>query len=72
MKKLTLLEMSEFISSLVALQRNLDGGLAGQSYIILEPSSTASLGQIAAALRWMAPYADSIRRMVTEAQKQDG
>jgi len=72
MKKLTLLQMAEFISALMALQRNLDGGHAGQSYIILEPESSASLGQISAALRWMAPYQDSIRRMVTEAQKNDG
>lgn len=72
MKKLTLLQMSEFISTLAALQRNLDGGLAGQSYIILEPESTVALGQIAAALRWMAPYADSIRRMIVEAEKANG
>lgn len=72
MKKLSLLEMSEYVSALAALQRNLDGGLAGQSYIILEPSSTATLGQIAAALRWMSPYADSIRRMIVEAEKANG
>lgn len=72
MKKLTLLEMSEYITSLVALQRNLDGGYAGQSYLILEPESTIALSHIAAALRWIAPYQDSIRRMITEAQKNDG
>ena len=71
-KRLTLLQMSEFAQSVADRQRNMDGSLAGHTYAVLDEGDAAAVVQIAAALRWMAPYADSIRRMITEAQKQDG
>lgn len=71
MKKLSLLQMSEFIESLANMQRGVSG-LSAKTFVVLEPLDSADLCVIAAALRRMAPYADSIRRMIVEAEKANG
>lgn len=71
MRRLTLLEMSEFVNSLVTMQRSTNG-LSAKTYIILEPADSATLRIIADSLGRMAPYADSIRRMIQQAEKNNG
>lgn len=70
-KKMTLRELAEFVGGLVARCVPVDRGFSGQTTLMMGPPDAESLKQAAAALETLAPYANAIRRLVAQGQKDD-
>ena len=63
--KLTMLEMARLIEDrFIGGCRIMGGAFAGETWLKVEASEIDGLKQIAAALEYLAPHADSIKRAI--------
>ena len=69
-KKLTLLELGDFLGALVTRCIGIDRGFS-ETVITLQAEDAENLKQAAAVLSRMAPYAGAIRRVIAKGEKDE-
>ena len=67
-RKLSLLEMADFIERVATGCTLMDRKTAEKTTVFLDAQEAADLKQVHAALRRMAPYANSIRRVLKQGE----